>query len=362
MMRKATLLVLAAALLLLSGEGFYRAVRGRVAVDTTCEDLVRGGLPAPRVRVTGCNIFYGGIGYRGRNGTIDELYLPVQPLDAQGMPARIVISSRDAGALAIAGRVLGAGPVTTREQSLEAMQKVVAHLGLATEFTGLARTGSIDRLQSRRILSGLPVAVADNAVILDLNGAPDFLRPVMALTAGGLLALLAFWPLHRQSRTAVAPNTSALSATHELAFVEASENFAPQALARAARRRSTQVALPRLLLLALGVENGPDAIETAPPLGSRQEVTEILVGVIRDLAPAGMPNVLARPDGSVRIDLGLREPVATAVVVARGEAGVALVKEVLLMTGWRAFAPNTGLFVSVDDLDAVAALAAEDPL
>ena len=49
-------------------------------------------------------------------------------------------------------------------------------------------------------------------------------------------------------------------------------------------------------------------------------------------------------------------------VVARGEAGVALVKEVLLMTGWRAFAPETGLFVSVDDLDAVAALAAEDPL
>ena len=215
MMRKATLLVLAAALLLFSGEGFYRAVRGRVAVDATCEDLVRGGLPAPRVRVTGCNIFYGGIGYRGRNGAIDELYLPVQPPDAQGMPARIVISSRDAGALAIAGRVLGAGPVTTREQSLEAMQKVVAHLGLTTEFTGLARTGSIDRLRSRRILSGLPVAVADNAVILDLNGAPDFLRPVIALMAGGLLALLAFWPLHRQSRTAVAAGTSAPPASHE---------------------------------------------------------------------------------------------------------------------------------------------------
>jgi len=75
-----------------------------------------------------------------------------------------------------------------------------------------------------------------------------------------------------------------------------------------------------------------------------------------------MQSVLARPDGSVQIDLGTRDPVATAVVVARGEAGVALVKEVLLMTGWRAFAPKTGLFVSVDDLDAVAALTADDPL
>ena len=93
MMRKATLLVLAAALLLFSGDGFYRAVRGRVAVSVTCEDLVRDGLPAPRVRVSGCNIFYGGIGYRGRDGTIDELYLPVQPLEAHGLPARIVISS-----------------------------------------------------------------------------------------------------------------------------------------------------------------------------------------------------------------------------------------------------------------------------
>jgi hypothetical protein len=362
MMRKATLLVLAAALLLFSGEGFYRAVRGRVATHVTCEDIVRGGLPAPRVRVSGCNIFYGGIGYRGRDGTIDELYLPVQPLEAHGLPARIVISSRDAEALAIAGRALGGGPVTTREQSLDAMQKVVAHLGLATEFTALARTGLIDRLRSRRILSGLPVAVADDAVILDLNGAPDFLRPVIALIAGGLLALLAFWPLHRPSTTAVAPETAVLPATHETTFVEASETFAPQALAHAARRRSTQVSLPQLLLLALAVDKGPEAIETAPPLGSRLEVAEILAGVIQDLTPAEMQNVLARPDGSVQIDLGTRDPVATAVVVARGEAGVALVKEVLLMTGWRAFAPKTGLFVSVDDLDAVAALAAEDPL
>ena len=41
---------------------------------------------------------------------------------------------------------------------------------------------------------------------------------------------------------------------------------------------------------------------------------------------------------------------------------MALVKEVILMTGWRAFAPKTGLFVGADDLEALAALAGEGPL
>ena len=88
----------------------------------------------------------------------------------------------------------------------------------------------------------------------------------------------------------------------------------------------------------------------------------ILCGVIPDLAVDRIHAVLVRPDGSVRIALGPDDPVATAVVDARGEAGVALVKEVLLMTGWRAFAPKTGLFVSADDLEALAALAGEGPV
>jgi hypothetical protein len=358
MMRKATLLVLAAALLLFAGEGVYRAVRGRTAANVTCEDLVRGGWPSPTVHVTGCDILYGGIGYRGRDGRIDELLIPVQPADTHGQPARIVLSSRDAGALAIAGSVLGGAPATTREQSLEAMRKVVDHLGIATAFTGLGRTGSLDRLRTRRILSGLPVPVADTAVIVDLNGTADVLRPALALIGGGLIAGLAFWPVLRQAKPATAIDFPVEPAP----IPDAPGSFAPQALARAAQRSSTHVSLPRLLLLALDVDKGPEAIETAPPLGSKLDVQEILVGIIQDLAPAEAPNILARADGSVRIDLGSSDPVVTAVLVARGEAGVALVKEVLLMTGWRAFAPKTGLFVTVGDLDALAALAAEEPL
>ena len=69
--------------------------------------------------------------------------------------------------------------------------------------------------------------------------------------------------------------------------------------------------------------------------------------------------MLARPDGSITLDIGAQETVATVVAEVHGQAGVALIKELLLMTGWRAFAPKTGLFVSTDDLESLAALATE---
>jgi hypothetical protein len=146
----------------------------------------------------------------------------------------------------------------------------------------------------------------------------------------------------------------------EFAFEELADGGHARVAPAVVTPKSTAVRLPQLLLLALDVSAGPEAIETAPPLGSRADVATILHGVIPDLVVSASP-ILIRPDGSVRIDLGSRDPVPTAVLVANGEAGVALVKEVLLMTGWRAFAPKTGLFVSIDDLDALAALAAEGP-
>jgi hypothetical protein len=120
------------------------------------------------------------------------------------------------------------------------------------------------------------------------------------------------------------------------------------------------VKLPSLMLLNLDVMSGPDAIESAPPLGSRAEVIAILCGVIPDLHVDDARRMLARADDSVRLKLGTVEPIATVVAEARGEAGVALVKEILLMTGWRAFAPKTGLFVGVEDLEALGALAASE--
>ena len=249
---------------------------------------------------------------------------------------------------------------------------------MSTSIDGLVRTGIIERLRSQRILSGLAPPIAANAVIVDLNGTPSFVRPGIALGLGTLLALLAFWPLKRErsaARPGGAPAMPSGLPPPVLPAERASSQFDPELAfdelpgsrhAPVARRdrapHAVPVSLPRLLLLALDVSAGPEAIETAPPLGSHDEVVAILCGVIPDFAVDRLHAVLARPDGSVKIALGPDDPVPTAVLEARGEAGVALVKEVLLMTGWRAFAPKTGLFVSAGDLEALAALAGEGPV
>jgi hypothetical protein len=369
------LLVPAAALLLLGGEGIYRAVAGGRQVAVACEQFAREPLASPRLLIAGCEINVAGAGFRESGGQIAELFLPARAAGRVD-PAPLVVATRDPGALAIARQVFGGGRTAAREQSLDAIEKVVAQLRIGSVIDGLARTGLVERVRSRRILSGLPPPIADNAVIVDLHGTPDYLLPTLALVAGSLMALAALWPL-RGGRTRPAappaplpvPDADPMHASQydpEFAFdeldrLEAAPAPAAPAPAAPTATKAGPVTLPRLLLLALDVSAGPEAIETAPPLGARAEVAAILHGVIPDLDISKSP-VLTRPDGSVRIDLGLRDPVPTAVLVAHGEAGVALVKEVLLMTGWRAFAPKTGLFMSVDDLDGLAALAAEGPV
>lgn len=371
-MLKLILLVPAAALLVFAGEGIYYAARGRQAVAIACDQLLRQRPPSPRLLVAGCEINYAGAGYRESGGQVEELFLPARPAGGQALPAPIVIATRDPAAIALARTVLGGGRVPTSQQSLDIMQKVVAGLNVSSVIDGLVRTGFLERFRSQRILSGLPPPTAADAVIVDLRGAPDFLRPGIALVAGALVTLLAFWPVRRGAERAdvVPPPPVALPPPlrlpeaafsqydPELAFDELAHHLPPPET----RPKAIAVSLPRLLLLALDVSAGPEAIETAPPLGSRAEVVEILRGVIPDLAVDQVRPVLARPDGSVHVDLGAADPVPTAVLDARGEAGVALVKEVLLMTGWRAFAPKTGLFVSADDLEALAALAAKGPV
>lgn len=373
-MLKPILLVLAAALLVFAGEGIYHASRGRHAAAVACDQRPS----SPRILVTGCEINYAGAGYREAGGQVEELFLPARPVGGRAVPAPIVIATRDPGAIALARSVLGAGRVATSEQSLEVMQKIVDQLRVSTSVDGLVRTGIIERFRTQRILSGLAPPIAADAVIVDLHGTPDLVRPGVVLIIGALLAFLAFWPFTRAGSNAeiagltptpsrlpppvVSPELASSQYDPEFAFDELPEPSHALAARPNATPKAIPVSLPRLLLLALDVSTGPEAIETAPPLGSHAEVVAILCGVIPDLAVDQIHAVLARPDGSVKIALGPDDPVPTAVLEARGEAGVALVKEVLLMTGWRAFAPKTGLFVSTDDLEALAALAGEGPV
>ncbi len=83
-------------------------------------------------------------------------------------------------------------------------------LHISTSINGLVRTGVIERARSQRILSGLAPPIADNAVIVDLNGTPNVVRPGIALGLGTLLAFLAFWPRKRERSAARPGDASAL--------------------------------------------------------------------------------------------------------------------------------------------------------
>jgi hypothetical protein len=372
-MLKLILLVPAAVLLLLAGEGIHHAVRARQQIAVACAQFGGQPLPSPRVLVAGCEIDYAGAGYRESGGQVEELFLPARPAGGPTVPAPLVVATRDPGAIALARSVLGAGRAASSQQSFDAMRAIVAQLHLSTAIEGLVRTGFIERLRTERILSGLSAPTAEDAVIVDLHGAPDFVRPGLALLFGVLLALVALRPLRRRERAAeVSPRSGTslavpvdleFSRDHpELAVEERSTRPQEPPVQHDVNPRAIPASLPRLLLLALDVSAGLEAVEGAPPLGSRADVVAILRAVISDLGFDQTGNILARPDGSIRIDLGPQDPVPTAVLEARGEAGVALVKEVLIMTGWRAFAPKTGLFVGAADLEAQAVLAAEGPV
>jgi hypothetical protein len=56
------------------------------------------------------------------------------------------------------------------------------------------------------------------------------------------------------------------------------------------------------------------------------------------------------PDCTIAVALGTSEPVATAVLDARGDGAVRMIRELVAATGWRVFAPRRGIFVDPGQL------------
>jgi hypothetical protein len=346
------LLLPSAVLLALGSEGLYHAFRGRERVTVDCRTLTDARPASHRLLVTGCEVDYAGVGYRG-DRAIEELLFPARPA-GQSVAAPIVIVTRDPAALAMAQPVLGSSRRTPAADSLAAMQSIATAAHATPTIDGLVRAGIVERLRTRRILSGLTATpVAPDALLIDLQGKPDFVRPLLALAGGLLLAALPFLLARRRHVfDRPAPEAPPPPLDRPRAPVMPAAHPPPMP--------APAVSLPQLLLLNVGAGCGPEAVEGAPPLGSRAAVIEILCGVVPDLAVDAERRILSRADRSLRIDLGRNDPVPTVVVDARGEAGAALVKEILLMTGWRAFAPTTGLFVGGEELGVMAALTRDE--
>ena len=127
----------------------------------------------------------------------------------------------------------------------------------------------------------------------------------------------------------------------------------PDAQAEAPRfQERVPLKLRGLLLLKLKAGDGLGQIETAPPLGPREDVIRALQDWIPGISfdPQGKGEVSAA-DHRLALDIGSQPQVHAAVVSAEGENAIELLRSVLEREGWRAYAPRAGVFIEPDALD-----------
>lgn len=340
-MLRIALLLLGVVLLLTGGTGLYRVSRERQPKTMTCERFLFERPDNAWLRLGKCDIDYVGAGYReDLRGQISELFFPVRAAGQRGGPVTIVMATRDPKAIEIAEQTIGSDQQPDQEQFLVMMLKIVTNLRASREIVGYARRGVIERVQARRLVSGLGVPLDDSFVVIDLHRRPSLLGPAIQ-TGVGAAALLAGLLLHRHRRRQRTAPAEAAPAVTGLGHV------APQVATPPSSFRG-------LMLLNLPPSATAAMIENAPPLGTREQVVEKLRAAMPGAAPDARSRVVfVRPDCSVAIDLGAGEPVATAVVDADGIGARAMLRGILEATGWRLFVPRRGVFFDPDHLDAM---------
>lgn len=333
-MLKAILLAAGLVLLIPGAESLRQQLVSRTPTLVTCAEYARARPSATWLRVRECEVDYLGAGYRESGGSIEELFFPVRSIGApRTEPAALVASTRDPAVLAIAESGIGKGRQVNQEQFRVMMLKIVTALGASRELAGMARNGALSRLRTRRVLSGLTTPLADGVVILDLNARPGAAVPAVQ-TAAGLGLIVGALVLFRGARQS------------------------GQGGAKVAVSPQSAVARVRgLLLLNLGPDEGLEQIEHAAPLGGREEtirrISDVIEGITFD---AGGRGHRRGADYSVIVDIGLEDPVSSAVAGADGATGAELIRRLLVDTGWRAYVPVAGRFMEPSDLPAVTRL------
>jgi hypothetical protein len=106
-----------------------------------------------------------------------------------------------------------------------------------------------------------------------------------------------------------------------------------------------------LLLLNLQPADGTAHIETAPPLGSRARVIGAIEAVVPGIRFTDGHGELTGEGHHVTLDLGADDPVHALVAAAEGDGGLEILIALLRETGWRAYAPRSGVFIEPDALD-----------
>ena len=328
MVLRVALVLVSLALIVHGSEGLYVGLQSRNLEEVSCEDFHDIGVSSSWVRITGCELDYLNVGYRDGSSTPWQRFLPnsgqgiselLFPVRARGTdpdtPVKLIVSTRDPVVLALAERTVAGNGNKDQESFLVTMLQVVTAMRASRQIDGMLR-GPLAQLRGRGAIEAIHAIRADDVAVLDLHERPSTLIPAAEVLAG-LLGLALFVSWRRRSRKV-------------------------QAISR--------VSGPRLMLLNLGPGATTHDIEFAPPLGTQDEVRSLMVlslpGISFDDSGRGTFTVRA---GSVEIDLRADDPVYTAVVTVRGYATPAVAR-LLDETGWQAYAPHPGIFVTSHDL------------
>jgi hypothetical protein len=200
-MIRLALLLVSVILLAAGGEGLYHVALNRVQRVMTCDRFARERPNVAWVRLTNCDIDYVGAGYRDSGGRITELLFPIRPAGlARNVPAVVVVATRDPRALEIAQRTIGSGQQATQESFLVMMLTIVTTLNVSREVEGYARTGLVEVLNARRVVSGLAGPIDRSPVVIDLHARPALLVPALE-AAAGVHALVLFVLLQTPRRS-----------------------------------------------------------------------------------------------------------------------------------------------------------------
>lgn len=315
------LLAVGVPLLALGGEGLFHAARSRRQSTMTCEQFVRQRPRDLWVRLTGCELDYDSPGYRENGGQVAEIYFPIRAAgQPKGTPAPVLAATSNPDALALVQATIGNGRQADQEAVTVMMLRVVTLLHTAREVEGVVRTGIIERFQTKRSLQSFPVPLDPNYVVVDLHSRPALVVPGVEAGVGLLSVLLCLFSGRRRHTAPPAAIASISAGT-----------------------------LPGMLLLKLDQSAGVEAIEHAPPLGSRDDTIANLRRALDGIRfQDGGTATLTRPDVTIEIDIGVHEPVWTATVRASGAGAAGALSALAGTTGWRVYAPKRGVFMDTE--------------
>lgn len=337
----AALLLASLVFLVHGGEALYHAAVNRQPVTVTCDQFVRQRPSALWLRVTGCDIDYLNAGYRESSGRLDELFLPIRPpSQPPTSPVTLVVATSDPQVLAIAGTAIGNNRQPDQDAYVGMMRRIVTMLRASKEVEGYARSGFIERLQTRRALAGLAAPLGPDFVVLDLHARPSFVRPGIEAGIGlGLLLVSIPWLRARTGNAAVPIEEPPAG----------SDSGREPPIELPSRR------LPSVMLLNLGPSAGVSELESAPPLGPRDQVRGQIGAILGATESAQDGRVtVGGPGWLLAFDLGQEDQVWTITVEARGSDGsIGALERLARETGWRIFVPKLGNFVDPTALEDV---------